>query len=294
MPYVKRTGRDGDRKWAELWQQIWDYEDIYKVIYLSILSTYGIPQGYHLPDGDGFSHEEEYPGGNDGPVGGCKEGEILHVDGTCTTPIITRKVYLYDAPDIPVGPIGPPPSVPPPKVDRNVFLVSLPEKAPPLEPIIVPPPRQTSIVYVLNKKEIETPKLIEVNPPPASNPEVYFVNYQEGENPTLPLGVDLETALSVATEAGEVLGVAGGFGDAADGFNDGLGGGTGFDSDGLTGDGGFVGGAINGFVGSNGGAFGINGGHANAGGGGAGVSEGFGATNGGIGAQTPSGLYSGP
>lgn len=281
-----------------------------------VASTYGIPQGYQLHDGDGFptspeepfgedSHEEEIPGGNVGPVGGCKAGEIFHVDGTCATPIITRKVYLYDAPEIPAGPIGPPPSVPPPKVDRNVFLVSLPEKAPPLEPIIVPPPRQTSIVYVLNKKEEEVPKVIEVEAPPASKPEVYFVNYQEGENPTLPIGVDLETALSVAAEAGEVLGVAGGFGDAADGFDDGLGGGTGFGSDGLAGDGGFVGGTVNGFIGSNGGAFGStgfggNGGLGSAGGGlgngviVAGISEGFGGTDRGLGSQTPSGLYSGP
>lgn len=280
-----------------------------QILVVLVASTYGIPQGYQLPDGNGFatgseesfgedSHEKEHAGGNGGSVGGCKEGEILHVDGTCATPIITRKVYLYDPPDIPAGPIGPPPSAPPPKVDRNVFLVSLPKKTPPLEPIIVPPPRQTSIVYVLNKKEEEVPKVVEVEAPPASNPEVYFVNYQEGENPTLPIGVDLETALSAAVGAGEVLGAAAGFGNAADGFDDGFGGDTGFGNNGLPGDSGFTGGAVNGFVGSNGVSFGTNGGVGSAEGGVgdgvivAGISEGFDGSNGGFGSQIPSGLYS--
>lgn len=265
-----------------------------QILTLLVATTTGLPQGYNLPEGDGFSISAEVPFGEDshetgGLASDCKEGEILHVDGTCTTPIITRNVFLYDAPEIPAVPISQPSSVPPPKVDRNVFLVSLPEDAPPPEPIVVPPPKQTSIVYVLNKKEEDIQKLIEVPTPPASNPEVYFVNYEEGENPTLPLGIDLETALSSAADAGGgVLGTDGGLGIATAGLGDGFGGDEGFGSNGGLGGVGF---GVNGF--------GDNGGLGNAGGVGdgvivAGVSGGFDGGNGGLGSQAPSGLYASP
>ncbi|XP_047487236.1 pupal cuticle protein 36-like [Penaeus chinensis] len=234
------------------------------------------PQDYShpTPSGDGFSHGGFADGGvggigsngDDGiggSVGGCQDGQILHVDGSCVTPVITRKVYLYDAPEVPAGPGGPPPSVPPPKVEHNILFVRVPEAAPPPEPIIVPPARQENVVYVLNKQEEESQQVIEVTPHPASDPEIYFVNYQEGENPTLPLGVDLETALSVASAAGgDVIGGGG----AAVGVGDGgLGGGAGAGGigSGFGGNGGFGGSGAAGFggagVGGNGG-FGANGG----------------------------------
>nr|XP_027217931.1 uncharacterized protein LOC113810452 [Penaeus vannamei] len=121
-------------------------------------------------------------------------------------------VFVYDAPEQSQQPSGPPPSVPPPRVDHNILFVRLPEGGAGPEPIIVPPPRQENIVYVLNKNDgAGGQRVIEVTAPPATNPEVYFVNYEEGENPTLPIGVDLETALNAAASAGgQVIGGGGG------------------------------------------------------------------------------------
>merc|ERR1712212_372682 len=132
---------------------------------------------------------------------GCSGGKILHVDGTCVEPIVTKKVFVYDVPK--QEPSGPPPTVPPPRVEENILFVRLPEGGTGPEPIIVPPPRQNNIVYVLNKNDGSAgQQVIEVEAPPPSTPEVVFVNYKEGENPILPIGVDLETALNAATETG--------------------------------------------------------------------------------------------
>lgn len=193
----------------------------FQVLSFIILSaSHAKPQGYDLtPSGpslalggssSGFvsgsrrasASEHRNDGGLSG-TGGCKQGEVLHVDGTCVVPIITRNVFLYDAPKSIQQPGGTPPSLPPPKIDNNIIFVRLPEGGIGTEPVIVPPPRQESIIYVLNKNDGSGgQRVIEVTAPPPSNPEVYFVTYGEGESPTLPIGVDLETALSVATEAG--------------------------------------------------------------------------------------------
>nr|XP_027224082.1 ATP-dependent RNA helicase A-like [Penaeus vannamei] len=277
-----------------------------QILFALTVAISAAPQGYShpTPSGDGFSHGGSADGGLGGiagggtggfgeggvggPVGGCQDGQILHVDGSCITPVITRKVYLYDAPEVPEGPGGPPPSVPPPKVEHNILFVRVPEAAPPPEPIIVPPARQENVVYVLNKQEEQSQQVIEVTPHPASDPEIYFVNYQEGENPTLPLGVDLETALSVASAAGgDVIGDggaivgSGGLGDdvAVEG-NGGLGGAGagGFGEAGIGGSGTF-GGAVTGGNGVFGGGFGgVNGGNG-----------GFGVNGG-----SPSNLYTSP
>ncbi|XP_047487234.1 probable H/ACA ribonucleoprotein complex subunit 1 [Penaeus chinensis] len=272
--------------------------------------AFAAPQGYNLgtPSGGGLSHGESINGGTGGigdggvggignggtggaggPVGGCQDGQILHVDGSCVTPVITRKVYLYDAPEVPKGPGGPPPSVPPPKVEHNILFVRVPEAAPPPEPIIVPPARQENVVYVLNKQEEQSQQVIEVTPHPATDPEIYFVNYQEGENPTLPLGVDLETALSVASAAGgDVIGGGGaavgvsagglGGGAGAGGIGGGFGENGGFGGVGAAGNGGFGGAGVGSNGGFGGGFGGVNGGNGSFGG------------NGG----SPSNLYTSP
>ncbi|XP_042887318.1 pupal cuticle protein 36a-like [Penaeus japonicus] len=168
--------------------------------------------GNGLSNAGGSSSGQGYGGGGSGSA--CKEGEILHVDGSCVVPIISRNVFVYDAPEQPQDDSGPPPSIPPPRVDHNILFVRIPEEGPGAEPIIVPPPRQESIVYVLNKSGGDGgQRVIEVTAAPPSNPEVYFVNYEEGENPTLPIGVDLQTALQAAAEAGgQVIGGSGGAG----------------------------------------------------------------------------------
>ncbi|XP_047487189.1 pupal cuticle protein 36-like [Penaeus chinensis] len=139
----------------------------------------------------------------------CGEGQVRHVDGSCVTPVVNRNVFVFDVPEQ-KEPIGPPPSIPPPRVDHNILFVRLPEEGEGPEPIVVPPPRQENIVYVLNKKDEQAQRVIEVPAHPPSDPEIYFVNYEEGENPTLPIGVDLNTALGSAAEAGgQIIGAAG-------------------------------------------------------------------------------------
>ncbi|XP_047487237.1 H/ACA ribonucleoprotein complex subunit gar1-like [Penaeus chinensis] len=223
-----------------------------KLLAITLLITAALakPQGYSLPSqsengfSSGFTSGPEIQGGNDftsgiigasshesssgagyngdsgGPSGACRDGEILHVDGSCVVPKITRTIYVFRAPDEPQQPVGPPPSVPPPRVEENIVFVHVPEAGPAPDPIILPPPRQEQIVYILNKNDGGGgQRVIEVTAPPPSDPEVYFVNYQEGENPTLPIGVDLETALSVvANGGGQAIGGAAGLG--ADGFGD--------------------------------------------------------------------------
>ncbi|XP_063593735.1 pupal cuticle protein 36-like [Penaeus indicus] len=250
----------------------------------------GEPSSAGLASGPGSAAGVVGAGGDlvsGGATTGCQEGEVLHVDGTCVTPEVTRKVYVFDVPEQ-ERPVGPAPSIPPPAVDHNILFVRLPEEAPAPDPIVVPPPRQNNIVYVLNKQEEQTQRVIEVPAQPQADPEIYFVNYQDGENPTLPLGVDLETALSSAAAAGgQVLGDIDGAGGAA-GF--GVGGvSNGQGVNGLA--------SVNGF----GGASGVSGGFGvvNAFGGINGASVGV-ANNGGAGGfQTgsggrPSGLYTTP
>ncbi|XP_037791554.1 ATP-dependent RNA helicase A-like isoform X2 [Penaeus monodon] len=205
----------------------------------------------------------------------CKEGDVLHVDGTCVTPEINRKLYVFDVPEQPREPSGPTPVIPPPRVDHNILFVRLPEDAPGPEPLVLPPPRTENIVYVLNKKNEVGQRVIEVPAHPQSNPEVYFVNYEDGENPALPIGVDLETALSAAAAtSGQVLGGAGGFGGAA-GAAGGLGGfgGAAGAAGGLGGFGGA--GVAAGSPGGFGGASGATGSHGGLGGG-TGAAGGFG------------------
>ncbi|XP_042885050.1 H/ACA ribonucleoprotein complex subunit GAR1-like [Penaeus japonicus] len=93
----------------------------------------GFSSGAETLGGNGFSsgvaglasaHESSragagYDGGSGGPSGACREGEIIH-DGICVVPVITRNVYVFDAPERPQQPAGPPPSVPPPKIDHNI------------------------------------------------------------------------------------------------------------------------------------------------------------------------------
>ncbi|XP_047487200.1 pupal cuticle protein 36-like [Penaeus chinensis] len=247
----------------------------------------GVPSGAGLATGPGFTAGTSGAGGdlvNGGGVAtGCQEGEVLHVDGTCVTPEVTRKVFVFNVPEQ-ERPVGPAPSIPPPAVDHNILFVRLPEEAPAPDPIVLPPPRQNNIVYVLNKQEEQAQRVIEVPAQPQADPEIYFVNYQDGDNPTLPLGVDLETALSSAAAAGgQVLGVDGAGGEA------GFGGAAGFGGvGGLGGASGIVGGpavsglgGVNGFSSVNGAGVGrgVNGG-----------AGGFQISSGG----RPSGLYTSP
>ncbi|XP_037792185.1 pupal cuticle protein 36-like [Penaeus monodon] len=259
------------------------------ILLILAVTASAAPQGYNLgaPSSSGLASGPGSTAGGTttdgdfvigGAATGCQEGEVLHVDGTCATPEITRKIYVFDVPEQ-ERPVGPPPSIPPPAVDHNILFVRLPEEAPAPDPIVLPPPRQNNIVYVLNKQEEQAQRVIEVPAQPQADPEIYFVNYQDGENPTLPLGVDLETALgAAATAGGQVLGGVDGAGEEA-----GVGGAAGFG--GVVGLGG-TGGVVGGHGGVNG--FGVNGATS-----GLGVNGGSGGFQGSS-VSRPSGLYSSP
>ncbi|XP_063593717.1 uncharacterized protein LOC134770684 [Penaeus indicus] len=170
------------------------------------LAAEGHTEGVHTLKETIISNEASTSGSNGTTA--CKEGEILHVDGSCVVPVITRKVFVFNVPQQEPENNSTLPELPPLKVEHNILFVRLPEAGEGPEPIIVPPPKQNNIVYVLNKQNEQTQRVIEVPAPPPSEPEIYFVDYKEGENPSLPGGVDLFTALGSASETGgEVIGV---------------------------------------------------------------------------------------
>ncbi|XP_071543443.1 uncharacterized protein [Panulirus ornatus] len=208
--------------------------------------------------------------------GGCRNGEVLNIDGTCVLPKVSQQVFVFTAPEQPPV-VGPPPVIPPPEIITKFLFIRAPEPAPPLEPLIVGPPTEKSVVYVLHKSEAnQGQRVIQVPQPPPTQPEVYYVNYRDGENPVLPNGVDLQSALGAAAPGGGQLVGGGGGGVGFGGGGPGFGGGAG--------SGGFVGG-----VGSVGGGGFVGGGDFSdevvfSGGGG----------NGAFGGNLPSGLYQTP
>lgn len=167
----------------------------------------------------------------------CRRGEVLNVDGKCTVPMVSRRTFLFNAPEQQLSYVPPPP-IPPPKLEQNIVFIRAPEHQPGPDPIVVPPPRQRHVVYVLNKQQEQRQKVIEVPAPPPRSPEVYFVSYGEGERPTLPDGLDFQTALNAAVHVdGQVIGGDAGRGGSAgrgyaggsfDGTSGGLGVGSGF------------------------------------------------------------------
>lgn len=130
----------------------------------------------------------------------CKEGEILHIDGTCVLPEITRRFFIFSVPTSVQKDPAPPRSLPVPKVERHVLIVRLPEANLGPEPVLVPPPRQSNIIYVLSKQSQQTQRIVEVPASPPSEPEIYFVDYKEGENPSLPGAVDFHTVIDSANK----------------------------------------------------------------------------------------------
>ncbi|XP_068230713.1 uncharacterized protein [Palaemon carinicauda] len=183
----------------------------------NLLPTYSLPSP-PSPNGGGGGGGGGYGNGQNGQS--CGPEQVLHSDGRCVTPEVTRHIYVYNVPQIPTPP-GPTPQIPLPKVEHNIVFVRLPEEQGELEPIVVPPPQQKNIIYVLDKKTPSNgPIVIDVPAPPKSNPEVYFVNYGNGENPTLPTGEDLQSALANSAHE-QTAQVVGGGGSSGHGGNDG-------------------------------------------------------------------------
>ncbi|CAL4224080.1 unnamed protein product, partial [Meganyctiphanes norvegica] len=122
----------------------------------------------------------------------CGNGQVRHVDGSCVTPMVSRNVFVYAAPQQDAD-YGQAPELPTPKVEYNLVFVRTPEALDGAEPIVVPPPQQKTLVYVLSKKQtLNGQQLIEVPAGPAQQPEVFYVNYNDGDNPQLPGGVSLQ------------------------------------------------------------------------------------------------------
>ncbi|XP_071543710.1 uncharacterized protein [Panulirus ornatus] len=129
----------------------------------------------------------------------CRDGRVLHIDGTCVYPTVHRFLYLYAPPEQPQV-YGPPPEIPKPKEHHNLVFIKTPEQPKVPDPIVVPPPKQENIVYVLNKQSPQTgQRVIEVPSAPPTAPEVYFINYDD-ETQTLPGGIDIQTALNSAVQ----------------------------------------------------------------------------------------------
>jgi len=179
--------------------------------------------------GGGFS-ASSHGGGFGGGIGGgigeggygqsqCREGEIRKSDGQCGRPIITRNLYLYNAPKLEQR-YGPPPAMPDPKIHYNFVFVKTPQNIDGVQPIVAPPPQQKTLVYVLSKKPgAQQQKVIEV-PQKPTKPEVFFVAYDHGDNPELPGGIDLQTALRHSNQHQgtvvntEISGGSGGYGNS--------------------------------------------------------------------------------
>ena len=127
----------------------------------------------------------------------CGDGQVTHVDGSCVTPSVTRRVYVFEAPKLPRHPT-PPPLLPPPRIVKNILYVRTPEEPPPPPPLILPP-IEKNIVYILNKQREVEQKIIEAPVRQEETPEVYFVDYAAHDNLNLPSGGDLRSALALTS-----------------------------------------------------------------------------------------------
>ncbi|XP_027234455.2 uncharacterized protein [Penaeus vannamei] len=186
------------------------------LVLVFVTAVSAAPLGYDLqpPSGPYFHH------------GFCAHGLVRHVDGSCVTPQVYQRAFIYDAPRR-VNYFRRPHYIPQPKVERNVVFVRLPEDDQGPDPIIVPPPQQQQVVYVLNKQTEEDQRVIEVPAPPPTEPEVVFVNYEEGENPILPTGEDLHSALTTASHGVGHVVESTGIGGGITGIGNGIGHSTG-------------------------------------------------------------------
>ena len=132
----------------------------------------------------------------------CAKG--LKFDGArCTKSTkVSKNIYLYNAPDIPVakGPFKG--ELPLPKVHYNFVFIKTPEIGKGLKPVVVPPPKQKTLVYVLSERPPHLDQEVIEVPTEPTKPEVFFISYKDGDNPTLPGGIDLQTALSQSATAG--------------------------------------------------------------------------------------------
>ncbi|XP_063841087.1 uncharacterized protein LOC135089435 [Scylla paramamosain] len=130
-------------------------------------------------------------------VRGCRDGEVLRVDGVCQQPEVTKTVFVFEAPQRPQT-YQPPPIIPKPKVHKELIFIRPPEQERPAPPVVLPAPQKQSTIFLLSKKQEQEQQVIQLPPGPNHTPNVYFVHYEDGENPILPDGTDLHSALGQA------------------------------------------------------------------------------------------------
>jgi len=170
-----------------------------QVLVLSALVAAAVaaPQGYSAPA------VQVAPTFLPGPVA-CGPGEVARGDGSCARPLVTRNLYLYNAPEQRAVVTGPT-NYPVPKVHYNFVFVRTADQGHGVRPVIAPAPQQKTLVYLLSKRpSAQQQEVIEVESTP-TQPEVFFVQYSDGENAQLPGGIDLQTALSQAAHQGQVI-----------------------------------------------------------------------------------------
>merc|ERR1712002_1229037 len=127
-----------------------------------------------------------FGGGFGGGVTSCGEGQVLHVDGTCVTPQVTRNVYVFAAPQQQFQP-GPPPQIPQPKVNYNIVFVRTPENAQGQEPIVdLPHNKRLWYMYSARSKQSRDNKLSKFHQLHKNQKYITFIttkekthNYQE-------------------------------------------------------------------------------------------------------------------
>lgn len=173
-----------------------------QVLLCLVGAAVGAPQGrsYGAPPTPPAQPQRSY---SEPPVS-CPSGQVDRGDGTCATPVVTRNLFLYNAPAQRVS-YGPAPQIPDPTVFYNLVFIRTADPGEAPSPIVAPAPQQKTLVYVLSKTQAPVAQeVIQVESKP-TQPDVYFVNYKEGDNVDLPGGVDLATALSQAVTGGEVI-----------------------------------------------------------------------------------------
>ncbi|MPC65829.1 hypothetical protein E2C01_059965 [Portunus trituberculatus] len=174
---------------------------------LSLSDLYGVSDhyedsfhdspSYSIHDISHSSHSLSHEYGDSSYGVECGDGQITHVDGSCVTPYVTRRLYVFEAPKLPRYPT-PPPLLPPPRIVKNVLYVRTPEEDPSPAPIVLPP-IEKNIVYILNKRHEAKQKVIEAPIPQEETPEVYYVDYTNHDNPEFPTGGDLHSALALTS-----------------------------------------------------------------------------------------------
>ncbi|XP_066974143.1 uncharacterized protein [Macrobrachium rosenbergii] len=108
----------------------------------------------------------------------CPSGEVLHVDGKCTAPVVTYNYYGYVIPSEPQPSKETRPVLEPPKEVYNMIIIHLPEDDEKSESVVIPPPQQEGIIYILKEKSSRQGQhAIQVPESRKTKPKVFLITY---------------------------------------------------------------------------------------------------------------------